>query len=127
MPLTKLLKEKFYLFLASFCIINKNLSVKSKLQSVILPSLLLNIESLSLSAPIWDTLDWPISTERGVVKAFPQERPAGKHTAGPEWEVYFAWCMNILGMWGSLHRGLKEHRGVHHCSTLISPSSSFTV
>lgn len=26
----------------------------------------------------------------------------------PEWEVYFAWCMNICGMRGSLHR-VQEH------------------
>lgn len=77
--------------------------MKSQLESVISPSLL-----FSLSALFLDTLSWTMSAEWRVVKAVSQERPSGKHTAGPEWEVYFAWCMNICGVWGSVHRGLQE-------------------
>lgn len=61
-PLTKQQKDKYNLFPVSFCIVNTNLSVKSRLESVILPSLLLHIKSLSLSALILDTLDWTVST-----------------------------------------------------------------
>lgn len=102
------------LFFLSYCIINKYVGgVESKFDSPQPPYfLVLVVEHLkSFSAPILDTLDWTVSAGWGVMKAFSQERPVGKHTAGPEWEVYFAWCMHICGMWGSLHRGLQEHSG----------------
>ena len=71
--------------------------------------ILFSLLSLFFSLPWSWTHSWALSTEWGVIKTFPQEKPSRKHTAGPEWEVYFAWCLHICGMWGWEHSELQEH------------------
>lgn len=73
----------------SFCIINR--SVQSKLEFVVFPPLLWEIKSLYLPALILDALDWTMSTERGVMKAFSQERRAGKRGRNGKFILLGVW------------------------------------
>lgn len=87
----------------------------------------MNIKGLSLSALTLNTLDWTMSSDEGI-RAFSLGRPAGKYTAGPEWEVYFAWCMHIEGCGICAQRAAGALRTEEFITAALQlPSYSFTV